>query len=510
MPRSSKLLLCLTAVSGCVFSQPASLQGVITNSVTGEPVLRAHVALRPTYGGPGVAKRFGALTTAEGKFSIGSIDPGRYSLTVEKAGFIALSPRDAPDLNLQPGDTKNDLKLALVPAGAITGRILNGNGEPLENIRIAVDRGSISEGISDDNGKFRIGGLSPGRYRVRAMPRDLPVSPEIRTDGTTEVHYSPTYYPATLLSRSASRVDVRAGSETAGIDIRLLRTPIVRVSGTVSGLPPGAQNASIQIVHRHGSMNGGSVKGDGTFQIWKLDPGSYTIDAVWDRPDGTHMQSSPAEIEVTESNIDHISLNMIPPVDFSGHVTFEDEHARAAQPVQFRLSFVAPGSSVSKTVEMDPNDSFHVTGLAPDRYRVVPQWSLAYVKSMQLGPAQIDGDILDLRNGAAGTSLALVVSSAMAAIRGTISDDNGPAAHSVVVIVPEAFTGWAYRFVDAKPDGTYTLTGVPPGKYRIAAMSRSDYDQVSQLGDLDEYLDMEPIEVGPGDKLSKDLKSVKL
>ncbi len=512
MPESSKLLLlCLAAGCGCAFGQPASLQGVVTNLVTGEPVLRAHVSVRPWNSErPGFQKRFGALTTAEGRFSITAIDPGRYSLTVEKPGFMALLPQDAPDLNLRPGDTRNDLKLALVPTGAITGRVLNAEGEPMENIRVAVDRGSLSEGITDDNGKFRIGGLRPGRYRVRAVPQNPPVPPEIRTDGTNEVHYSPTYYPAALLSNSAVRVEARAGSDTSGVDIRLLRTPIVRVSGTVPGLPAGAQNAYIEMVRQHGSMNGGPVKADGTFEIWKLAPGTYTIDAVWDRPDGTRMQSSPAEIEVTDSSIDHITLNMIPPMDLSGHVTFEDERARPTQAGQLHLSFVAPVGSMPKTTEIDANDSFHVTGLAPNQYRIVPQWGFAYVKSMQLGPAPIDGAVLDLRNGAGGTSLALVLSSAMAAISGTVSDYSGPAAHAVVVILPEVpDTGWASRFVDAKPDGTYSLTGVPPGKYKIAAMSRGEYDQESQLGKLDEYLDLEPIEVGPGDKLTKDLKSVK-
>ncbi len=502
MPASSELLLCLAAACGCAFGQPASLEGVITNSVTGEPVLRAHVSLR------GVQKRFGALTTAEGKFSITAIDPGRYSLMVEKPGFLPPSPRDAPDLNLQPGDTKSDLKFALMPAGSITGRVLNAGGEPMENIRVAVDRGSLSEGTTDDNGKFRIGGLSPGRYRVRALPQTMAIPPEIRTDGTTEVHYSPTYYPAALLSKSASRVDARAGSETAGVDIRLLRTPIVRVSGTVAGLPAGAQNAYIEVVRRHGTMNGGPVKANGTFEMWKLDPGAYTIDAVWDRPDGTHMQSSPAEIEVADSNIDHIVLNMIPPMAFSGHVTFEDERARP-QPGPLRLAFEA-GGMLSKTIDMDAGDSFRVTGLAPARYRVVPQGGPIFVKSMQLGPTQIDGAVLDLRNGAAGSSLELVLSSAMAAIDGTVRDDNGPAAHAVVVVMPEVpGTGWASRFVEAKPDGTYHFSGIPPGKYKIAALDRSDYNEVSQLGDLDEYLDTEPIEAGAGEKLTLDLKSVK-
>jgi len=165
---------------------------------------------------------------------------------------------------------------------------------------------------------------------------------------------------------------------------------------------------------------------------------------------------------------------------------------------------------LSKTIDLDAGDSFRVAGLAPARYRIVPQGAFAYVKSMQLGPTQIDGAVLDLRNGTAGTSLELVVSSAMAAIDGTVRDDNGLAAHAVVLIMPEVpDTGWASRFVEGKPDGTYHISGIPPGKYKIAALDRSDYNEVSRLGDLDEYLDTEPIDVGAGEKATKDLKTVK-
>ena len=54
---NSNKLLCLLAVSAAAFGQApddksAGLQGIVTNSVTGEPVLRAHVALRPMQNGP--------------------------------------------------------------------------------------------------------------------------------------------------------------------------------------------------------------------------------------------------------------------------------------------------------------------------------------------------------------------------------------------------------------------------------------------------------------------------
>ena len=50
--------------------QPASVSGTVTNSVTGEPILRAHVTLHCDAGDPqgGAQKTYGALSNAKGAF----------------------------------------------------------------------------------------------------------------------------------------------------------------------------------------------------------------------------------------------------------------------------------------------------------------------------------------------------------------------------------------------------------------------------------------------------------
>ena len=48
----------------------------------------------------------------------------------------------------------------------------------------------INPTTSDEKGKFRISGVPPGRYRVTANPAVKPFPAEIRTDGTSKVHYA--------------------------------------------------------------------------------------------------------------------------------------------------------------------------------------------------------------------------------------------------------------------------------------------------------------------------------
>ena len=62
---------------------------------------------------------------------------------------------------------------------------------------------------------------------------------------------------------------------------------------------------------------------------------------------------------------------------------------------------------------------------------------------------------------------------------------------------------------DLKPDGTYSLGGIPPGKYRIAAV-----DMFSMVGLADEegfkkiYERGEEIELKPGDRVRKDVRTI--
>lgn len=100
---------------------------------------------------------------------------------------------------------------------------------------------------------------------MHAKPAELPFPPEVRTDGTREAHYADTNYGA--------RMKVAPGADAAGIDIALMPAPIVRVSGRITGFPSNT-GLSIQL-HHDNSMTtvNATMKKDGTFEIWRLDPG---------------------------------------------------------------------------------------------------------------------------------------------------------------------------------------------------------------------------------------------
>jgi hypothetical protein len=340
------MLLLAASAAGFAQSGPAaeentaSVEGMVVNAVTGGAVLRAHVTLRVFGRGP--QRSFGAMTTAEGKFSVTGLPGGNYYVAAERSGFT-FNWR-GPGLELKPGEHKDDVKLTLTPTGAIAGTVVDANGEPVEHCTVTAEsrRGGQWQSPVDAQGRFRIGGLLPGKYRIKATPEEEQTPPEIRTDGTLEAHYSQTYYPSTLDESSGEKVSAEPGAETSGIEIRLVRTPIVRVSGKVTGIPQGAENVNLMVGPRHDSnrgfgvglviMNNGwtsgsRVKKDGTFALWRLAPGAYRVAAQWNSSTGQMAATAPVDIVVGDSNVDGIELRMVAAAELTGQVEYEGDRA---------------------------------------------------------------------------------------------------------------------------------------------------------------------------------------
>jgi len=197
MPKSSLSLALLCAAAGELAQSqtptPAAVSGAITNSVTGAPIPRVHVVLHPD----DQRHFYGALSDGDGRSTIASVAPGHYSVEMQRTGF--LTPLDAGAnrfFELTAGQ-KKDLSLTLLPSGSISGQVLDAAGEPMESISVTAEGGwsGMNSVNTDNTGRFRLSGLSPGKYRVRASPMNLPFRPNTapteRRKPTTPVHTSP-------------------------------------------------------------------------------------------------------------------------------------------------------------------------------------------------------------------------------------------------------------------------------------------------------------------------------
>lgn len=519
------LALAAAALAQAPAENAASVEGAAIHSVSGAPIARAHISLRGL--GPN-AKNYGALSTAEGKFSITGVAPGSYQATAERVGFFmpaGFGGSTTVAVALRSGEKRDDLKLPLAPLGAISGRVLDAEGEPVEAASVTIDLGqgiSAIYGTTDDKGQFRLEGLQPGNYRVKAaVAALLSTPPEVRSDGTVEVRYVPTYYAGVTDYKSATRIEVKTGADIEGVEIRLVRAPMVRLSGRVIGVPPETRGVNLLFSQTTSSRGMAGVKNDGTFQIWNVDPARYLLSATWESG-GQRVQTAPVDIEIGQTSIENLELRVIPPSDIAGQVVFEDDQARPQAAPQNQTA--QQGSARAPTVELrtvDPgvpnaagahvsdlaaDGSFHLTGVPAARYRVMLSWPRAWVKAVTLGTERMEGNVLNLRGGSGGASLTVLVSSGFGSITGTVTDDAGPVAGARVALVRDDFVSLGdVTFATTDGEGLYKIANVRPGAYRIAAVEEND--NAPRAGSLDAYEDiLVRIEVHSGDTLTGNLK----
>ena len=211
--------------------------------------------------------------------------------------------------------------------------------------------------------------------------------------------------------------------------------------------------------------------------------------------------------EVAGSNVDNLELRVIPDSDIAGRLVFETPDG--TQPVPERKITLGPGRSVP----VDAVDTFNLKKIPAGRYVMGLSWDTVYVKSMQLGSQSIDGSVLDLSNGSGGAALTLLVSPATGSVSGTVRDDKGnPAEARVVLIRDEETGGFHARYASVHKDGVYSFPHLPPGNYKLVAVSDDDADLIAPRPgwsepDLSDYEDtMETVEIHGAEKASRDLK----
>lgn len=503
MPNSLRLALAAVLAAAACTAQTTSVNGQVTNSVTREPIARAHVLLF------NLSRKYGAFTDAQGNFSFENVAPDSYQTTADKIDFLA-RPNFIVDesklLKLEAGVRHGSIMIELIPAGSISGRVVDQNGEPMDGIAVKAVQGRVPSGEvrTDEHGEFRMIALPPGKYRIKATKDDFPLPPEIRTDGTREVHYASTWYPGVVDPASGTKVEVRAGSETDGIEIRMATAPIVGIRGKIDGMPAEGRDLTL-MVSRTGdpdSDSGASIEPapDGTFEIWRLDPGRYRVWAEGHTPGDRQFQTAPEEVEIAGSNINNLQLTVMPPATLNGRVEFEEEQTTERLP---KLSVVfndIDAGTGSRPAEIDGN-RFHIEELPPGRFHV-ELGEKAYVKSIRLGQTEIDGAILDLRHGAASGQLVLMLSTIMGGVSGAVQNEEGTPTQAWLSLIPQEAIAenFSYSMIQSKADGTYSFDGVPPGKYKLLAS-----EDPNGLNFPDDDEQAEEVEIHAGEKTTKDL-----
>jgi hypothetical protein len=474
-----------------------TLEGTVLKATDGMPLRRARILLRPAEGRPVPVY---TSTNAEGRFTLAGVAPGRYRLYVERNGFVRqeygqrATSRPGVPLSLAAGQKVRDLLFRLVPAGVVTGRVYDEEGEPAANVRIQVMRNSYVNGrkqlrpvggaSTNDLGEYRIFGLAPGRYYLSAVAGDDRVVVEgisMQLEESAEMRYAPVYYPGTSDPARAASITINAGDELSRMDFTLSLQRTVRIRGRVINTVSSDPRLPVQLVLSPRDVGLRGFANDaartrfeegGRFEIQGATPGSYVLIAHFMHENRPYIGRE--FVEVGGSDVEGVTLVIQPGVDVEGRLRLEGNSAARLDRLRVNLQprddltlggtgarINADGTFVMRGV--NPGDFFlSVSGAPPDHY----------LKSVRLGGAEI----IDAGFAAAPgkpASLEVIVSANAGAVEGQVlTDENLPAVGAMVVLVPEkklrSHAQW-YRTATTDQLGRFLLQGIRPGEYKLFA-----------------------------------------
>jgi hypothetical protein len=263
--------LVVAAVAQTGAERIAPIAGRIVNAQTRDPVRRVVIEISSPN------NKWHEFSDAEGHFRFLDLKPGEYELIAHRDNFTDRSYH----VERSDFDPSKQLTIELFPQGLIAGRVVDGFGQPLQSAKIQALRSGSRNGNLDnfastdtnDLGEYRLSGLDPGTYRIRATYRDGQRHELDPTPITTaSAFYGGSDKPAELV--------VKAGAVIGGIDFVLNPVRPATLRGTVrSDTGTAVDRAALWITGQagEGAHNVQAIRGK--FEIRDVSPGIYTISA---------------------------------------------------------------------------------------------------------------------------------------------------------------------------------------------------------------------------------------
>ena len=281
--------------------------GRVVNADTQEAVRRAGIKVYTS------TDQWDEFTDGEGRFKFPALTPGEYNMIVHRDGYTDR----AYIVERSDFVEQKELPIQLRPQGVITGTVVDGLGQALQSAQIqalatrtrAGEIPVLNSTETNDLGEYRLSGLNPGTYRLRATYRDGQAS-EL---DPTPLTMATSYYGG---SEKPAELTVMAGSVIKGIDFVLDPARPVTVRGTLrteTGVL--AEPATLWIMGLAGEGGHNDAGKDGKFEINDVGPGTYTISAETLDKSAPLFGISTVEVRGTDVEAIDILLKPVPKID---------------------------------------------------------------------------------------------------------------------------------------------------------------------------------------------------
>jgi hypothetical protein len=501
-----------------------SIEGVAM--VDGKPAPDVVLLLTPSYTDPQqIMQRLTQSraptrikTDSAGHYRLDGLATGRYQISAMTATLVEVDSENGDrSVSVVDGDTVEGIDFAFTRAGAITGAVTSADGRPLIGVNVNVsivaaagDNGQpglsgqlrvpyIGRGIeTDDRGVFRAYGLRAGKYNVsveaRSARQGALAGPSIAAQ---------TFYPGVTDKAVAGAVELTAGGEVGGIDIKVGTGPQgYDVTGRVvddagRGVPDVMVSYGLSAPGSTG-MSGGGIgpytDSKGGFKIQRVVPGSYSAIASFAGQMDSTLYGDTANFEVSSGNVSGIELKVHTGLTISGVAVIEgaDDPQATAKLQELQLyGFSSPrvdnmlGMSRSS---VGPDGSFVLKGLPPGKAQIqlldIFGTRAFEISRVEQNGAAVTGGI-QLSPGEPVSGIQVVLAYANCSITGQVTlrggklppggtmyvglrrpGQGGDSSSSLEVDVGGAFLG-ANSTVEVDPTGSFHLDHLAPGDYQV-------------------------------------------
>ena len=417
------------------------------------------------------------------------LPPGQYTLTIQKSGYRTLRGI-ATRLTLRQDQQVSNLVFQLWPEGAISGRVVDSEGEPVPEAQVrayallhqetGVKLSFAGRAQSNDLGEYRIYGLQAGKCLLRVWPP---------REGTPAGEYyaatAGTFYPNASAPSQALPVKVNWGRELSDIDLELSESVTYSVVGTVwdATMEGPCFRCVVRAVRIDGSFlvslpNTARVSPQGFFMLRGLSPGDYKIVA---RRSGADEAVTQRLVTLTDSNLEDVGLVVGRAQPVSGEIMLEDppEGVEATNWTAYASSTVLPQSWPDAEGEIGEDLRFRMESVSGGTYsfEVLNLPPGAYLKALRVGGQRLPRPEVAVSEDAPLTGVQVVIAFDAATVSGQVKPRRSGRGEDEpiearVALIPKPNQGGYVRTqtVQTTPDGVFSFASVVPGTYTLYAL----------------------------------------
>jgi hypothetical protein len=507
------------------------LSGTALNAAVSNPLMISEIAagsstpqINATTDSSG---RFSFRDLAPGRYTIRAQRDGYFA--APSPGIVGTPTLATSMVAVVAGQPNPEAIISLIHGSTVSGRVRDPNGQPASSMSVSAFQLSYRDGrvilsnmvskTTDDRGEYRIFWLPPGEYYIAATP------PRPSTVVRPQDSWARTFFPGATEARTAPPLAVTEASELAGIDINLQAVASVKVSGRVINTIAGPNGqvgtaaANFLLLSRDPAnltdstvpqfINSAQNRTSGQFELRGVPPGSY--DLLVTAPDGQGRPfPSRTPIDVGSQDLDNVTVTIRPGVPVKAQIVFDGKLIPAPPPqaapvpqagtiivnggtttvfnasppqspptmrlqLRSKESYASPfDSAVSSNITSDPSGAFVFPSVPEALYtfQVSGIPANAYVADIREGGVSIYDSGLKVTDQPPAP-IEVIVNSNGPAIKGTVVDSaQEPVASAMVVLVPQESRRQntaLYKLSRSGTDGSFTLTAVPPGEYKLFA-----------------------------------------